>query len=360
VPLLVRWPGVVPAGRVSRQPVTSVDYFPTITEAAGVAPPAGRTLDGVSLLAHLRSGGREPLARDALFWHFPHYRGGGDGRVTPYGIVRAGRWKLIERYEGPTHELYDLERDLAESEDLAGREPARVEELAARLRRHLADTGARLPRPNPAYTAAPPERPRVLILGDSISIGYTGLVRELLAGEALVVRPMREAQRAENCEGTTAGVEQLERWLALEGGDWDVIHFNFGLHDLKRVDPGTGRPSNDPAHPRQAEPWRYERQLRAIVERLRRSGAKLVFATTTPVPEGDVRPHRDVADAARYNAIATRVMREHGIAVNDLHAFAAARLEEIQQPVNVHFTEEGSGALAGEVAEAIRRALAAE
>lgn len=80
--------------------------------------------------------------------------------------------------------------------------------------------------------------PNVLILGDSISIGYTLGVRALLEGKANVFRPINAAGTgAENCSGTTKGVTAIDRWL----GDrkWDVIHFNFGLHDLKRVtEPG--------------------------------------------------------------------------------------------------------------------------
>ncbi|HEY8506421.1 MAG TPA: sulfatase-like hydrolase/transferase, partial [Gemmataceae bacterium] len=209
----------------------------------------------------------------------------------------------------------------------------------------------------PAADDPPAARqPRVLILGDSISIGYTPLVREMLKGEAVVVRPTA-GDRPENCEGTTRGAEQIDRWLKLGGGQWDVIHFNFGLHDLKRVDPKTGAPSNNPDHPRQADPGAYEKQLRAIVAKLKPTGAKLIFATTTPVPEGKVRPHRDPEDVPRYNAVARRVMEENGVAVNDLYAFALPRLKQIQRPANVHFTPEGSEALAGEVVRHIRRAL---
>ena len=205
--------------------------------------------------------------------------------------------------------------------------------------------------------AAAQARPRVLILGDSISIGYTPIVQELMQDEAIVLRPMTDAGRPENCEGTTKGVEAIDRWLQIDGGRWDVIHFNFGLHDLKRVDPDTRQNSDDPTHPRQAEPEAYERNLRAMVAQLKATGAALVFATTTPVPEGGVRPHRDVDDPGRYNAIAQRVMREHGIAVNDLYALVLPRLEEIQQPVNVHFTAEGSRLMAEAVAAAIRARL---
>lgn len=208
-----------------------------------------------------------------------------------------------------------------------------------------------LPRPalEPPY--------RVLLLGDSISIGYTDEVRELLAGEAVVLRPMRpDGTSAENCQGTTHGVANVERWLAADGGDWDVIHYNFGLHDLKRVQPDTGANSNDPSHPHQASPSTYEEQLGAIAAALRATGARLVFATTTPVPEGGVRPHRDPADVEVYNAIGERIAAEVGAEVDDLYAFCLPRLAEIQQPVNVHFKPEGSSLLAAEVAAAIRRA----
>ncbi len=195
---------------------------------------------------------------------------------------------------------------------------------------------------------------RVLLLGDSISIGYTDEVRRLLGERAVVVRPTRaDGAKPENCAGTNNGVVELERWLALDGGGWDVIHFNFGLHDLKRVDAETGKNSHDAHDPHQAPPERYEAQLRDIVARLRATGARLVFATTTPVPEGDMRPYREPADAVRYNEIARRVTTDAGVAVNDLHAFALPRLAEIQQPENVHFTKEGSSVLAAEVAAAI-------
>lgn len=205
-------------------------------------------------------------------------------------------------------------------------------------------------------SAAAPKK-RVLLLGDSISIGYTPFVREMLKGEAIVIRPTLAKGGAENCDGTTRGVKEIGRWLQLDGGNWDVIHFNFGLHDLKRVEPGTQKASNNSAHPRQADPEVYEKQLREIVSRLKATNARLIFATTTPVPKGGVKPHRDVEDVPRYNDIAARVMKENGVAIDDLYAFALPRLEEIQQKVNVHFTPAGSKALAEEVVRHLRDAL---
>jgi lysophospholipase L1-like esterase len=202
-----------------------------------------------------------------------------------------------------------------------------------------------------------PTLPRVLVLGDSISMGYTPFVQETLQSEALVVRPMIRHAAAENCAGTDKGLQELDRWLSLGGGTWDVIHFNFGLHDLKHVDAGTGKNSNNPQDPQQTPPPEYERQLRDIVARLQQTGARLVFATTTPVPEGGVRPHRDISAPAVYNEIARRVMEENEIAVNDLYKFAVERLPQIQQPVNVHFTPEGSRQLGQQVVRSIRAAL---
>ena len=135
--------------------------------------------------------------------------------------------------------------------------------------------------------------------------------------------------------------------------EFDVIHFNFGLHDIKRIDPNSGKASTNPDHPPQATLEVYTAQLEKITEQLQGSGAVLVFATTTPVPEGGVRPHRDPKDVVVYNAAAVAMMKERGIAVNDLYAYALPRLDELQRPVNVHFTATGSNALAQEVAEVI-------
>ena len=146
-PLIVRWPEVIKPGTVSHEPVTSVDYFPTICEAAGISLPRDRDIDGVSLLEHLKSNGTKKLDREAIFWHFPHYR----GDVVPYSIVRAGNWKLIKRYEGKTFELFNLKADLSEKDDLSEKMPEKVRELNAKLSNWLTATGARLPRPNPDY-----------------------------------------------------------------------------------------------------------------------------------------------------------------------------------------------------------------
>ncbi|MFO1053117.1 MAG: sulfatase-like hydrolase/transferase [Planctomycetota bacterium] len=347
VPWIVRWPGVVKPGSVSDCQITSVDLMPTVLDALGVKPPSDVVLDGLSLLPQLKGAG--PVPRP-LFWHFPHYR----GDITPFSVVRAGDFKLIVRYEGPAFELYDLHSDLGEQHDVATDHPDRVAAMRKLLDDHLRSCDARMPVQNPEHVA----KPRVLILGDSISMGYTPAVRKLLDGEAIVVRPTNARGDAENCEGTKRGVANLERWLALGGGHWDVIHFNFGLHDLKHVDAEKGQNSDDPKDPRQAEPEVYERQLRQIVERLERTGASLVFATTTPVPPGGVRPYRDLADPALYNAIAKRIMDEHHIPIDDLYGLVEPRRAELLPRPNVHFEAQGYDLLAEQVVASVRAALA--
>ncbi len=146
-PLIIRWPKVIKAGAVSHEPVTSVDYFPTICELAGVPLPSDRDIDGVSLVGHLKANGRKKLNRDAIYWHFPHYR----GNIVPYSIIRSGRWKLIKRYQGRTFELFDLKDDLSETTDLAEAMPDKVSRLNAGLTAWLKATGAKLPRPNPDF-----------------------------------------------------------------------------------------------------------------------------------------------------------------------------------------------------------------
>ncbi|MCP4461969.1 MAG: SGNH/GDSL hydrolase family protein [Planctomycetaceae bacterium] len=199
-------------------------------------------------------------------------------------------------------------------------------------------------------------QPRVLILGDSISIGYTPHVQKSLQQDALIVRPMLRHKAAENCAGTDKGIQEIDRWLSIGGGKWDVIHFNFGLHDLKRTDAQTGRNSNDPKDPYQSSPAEYENQLGEIVKQLKQSGATLIFATTTPVPLG-VKPHRDPTDPVTYNRIAESIMQANDIQINDLYQFANPILADIQRPANVHFTPAGSARLGEQVADQIRAAL---
>lgn len=207
------------------------------------------------------------------------------------------------------------------------------------------------------HAGAPASKRRLLILGDSISMGYTPVLKKLLADEMVVHRPMR-GEKMENCSGTTYGVMNIDRWLQIDGGRWDVIHFNWGLHDLKHMKADGKTASDLAADPAQASVEVYEKQLREIVKKLKATGARLVFASTTPVPDEPMKVYRSNADVLRYNEAAFKVMKEEGVAVNDLYSFVRPRMKELQiQPANVHFTPAGSEELAAEVIRAVRAAL---
>lgn len=181
--------------------------------------------------------------------------------------------------------------------------------------------------------------PRVLIIGDSISMGYTLPVRKLLEGKANVHRI------PQNGGPSKQGIARIDAWLGT--GKWDVIHFNHGIHDTKIMPDGK----------RQVEPAEYEANLRAIVVKLKATGAKLIFALTTPIPPSPLKGDRHFGDEREYNAIATKVMKENGITINDLHSYMLPRFKELQLPDDLHYKAEGSEFLAVRVAEVITTAL---
>ncbi len=221
--------------------------------------------------------------------------------------------------------------------------------------KQLAGIGLSLCLPKLAMSQNAEELPKVLLLGDSISMGYTPVVQDYLEDKAIVVRPTFEDGRYENCEGTTKGIRKVPLWIGNIA--WDVIHFNFGLHDIKHVDPTTGKNSNNPLDPQQAAPKFYRKNLKAIVKFLKGTEAQLIFATTTPYPTPVGGPLRLPGMPERYNAIATKIMRKHKIPVNDLYDYVLPHLEELQIPANVHFTEKGSQALGKQVSEVIAQYL---
>lgn len=203
-----------------------------------------------------------------------------------------------------------------------------------------------------------PKLPRVLIIGDSISVAYTLDVRKNLAGVANVHRIAANGGSTR----TALGDYGLVRWLK-PGEKWDVIHFNEGLHDLSYRFPDD-RDKNDKGE--YASPTnggrpnvsleQYEKNLRLIVARLKQTGAKLIFASTTPVPESDAAKYVKDSELP-YNVVARKVMTEEGVTWNDLWAAVKPRQAELQGKRNVHFMPSGSAVLAKQVAEAIAREL---
>lgn len=204
--------------------------------------------------------------------------------------------------------------------------------------------------PDPALVpvSEDPHLPRVLIIGDSISMGYIWEVRSLLAGKANVQHP------DVNCGSTAFGVQRVKQWIGEK--HWDVIYLNFGLHDLKYLDE-EGRYVT-PDKGKQVTPVKqYQANLRKIIAILQSTGAKLIFATTTPVPNGATgRVH---GDEIRYNTAAKEVMQEMGVEVDDLWNVVNPSPATLQLPHNVHFTVEGYRVLGAEAASRIERDLPA-
>lgn len=171
-----------------------------------------------------------------------------------------------------------------------------------------------------------PKLPRVLLIGDSVSRAYTLAVRKALAGKANVHRAPA------NCGPTKAGVEKLDVWLG--DGKWDLIHFNFGIHDR-------ATPLAD-----------YRTRLGQIVDRLAATGAKLVWATTTPIPDVPAKGYTAESIVER-NAVAAELMKAKGVAVNDLFTAVSPHVAEYRLPEDVHFNPAGYDFLAARVAEVI-------
>jgi len=192
--------------------------------------------------------------------------------------------------------------------------------------------------------------PKALLIGDSISIGYTPHVVAALKGKVQVIHHRGNAQH------TGTGLKMLDRWVG--NTQWDVIHFNWGLWDLCY------------RHPQSKEQGRrdkkrgtlttsleqYENNLDELVARLKETKAKLIWAHTSTVPQGEA--GRRVGDDDKYNEAATRVMKKHGIRINDLNSLTDGFPSELfVKPGDVHYTSEGSRKIGQAVAKEISRTL---
>lgn len=207
----------------------------------------------------------------------------------------------------------------------------------------------------PAYNSvADPSLPRLLIIGDSIAQGYTPEVRCLLNGKVNVHRPMA------NCGATFIGLRDLGKWL--DGREWDLIHFNFGVHDLRYCfngdryrfkKPNGEYPTSKTGAPRTSLA-EYEKNLRMLVTRLKATKAKLIWGSTTPI--GEYFHGYDPVLVPKYNDVAKRVMTEMGVPINDLHAVIKADIAGLLGGDHVHPNRRGGqAALARAVVTAIRQ-----
>ncbi|MCM8529973.1 MAG: SGNH/GDSL hydrolase family protein [Lentisphaeraceae bacterium] len=196
-----------------------------------------------------------------------------------------------------------------------------------------------------------PDLPNILLIGDSISIGYTVEVRKLLKGKADIFRITT------NGRYSAYGLKNLDKWI----GDrkWDVIHFNWGLWDLCYRNPQ----SKTQGHRDKvngtltATPEQYKENLKKIITKLKNTKAKLVWCETTPVPEHEA--GRKMGDAIKYNAVAAKIMSDNKVNVNQLHSHALLKQKEIQiKKGDVHFTIDGYKYLAQKVAQEIELLIA--
>lgn len=333
VPAIAWWPETIPSGTTCSQLAIGMDIAPTLATLSGTG--FDRPLDGADLSAYFRDPTTSTKSR-TLVWEHGNQQ-----------AVRAGDWKLVQR-EDESPQLFNLNEDSAEANDLSKQRPDMATQLSAELeiwRKDVAATAT--PQPEGDATR---RVPRVLIIGDSISLGYTPFVQEALQGKAKVVHNPGNAQH------TGTGLERLEDWLGDE--PWDVIHFNWGLWDLCYRHPDATTPGNrDKVEGTLTyTPDAYADNLQKLVQRLRWTRADLIWASTTPVPDRE--PGRYPGSAQIYNARARDIMESVDIPINDLHGHISPDFDALAiRPGDVHFSREGSRALATQVAREIEAAL---
>lgn len=177
--------------------------------------------------------------------------------------------------------------------------------------------------------------PNVLIIGDSISIGYTPWVKKALAGKANV------AHNPGNAKHSEVGLKDLEAWL----GDvkWDIIQFNWGLWDLCYRNPNSKNYGHlDKTNGQLTTSLeKYKENLDSIVQILQTlTTAKLIFVTTTYVPDNELGRYK--GDAIKYNNAAKEIMERHGIKVNDVYFESVSIHNKFCRDTNdVHYLDEG-------------------
>lgn len=195
-----------------------------------------------------------------------------------------------------------------------------------------------------------PKLPRVLLIGDSISLGYTVPVRKLLQGKANVHRVL------DNTRYASYGLKNLDKWLGKK--QWDVIHFNWGLWDICYRNPKAKTQGHrDKLNGTiTATPEEYRKTLEKIVKRLKKTNAKLIWCATTPVPKGEI--GRIQGDEIKYNRIAEEIMKGNNIAIDDLYTYILPKHSEFQlKKGDVHFTPTGYTWIAKKVAQEIEKAI---
>jgi len=147
VPLIVRWPGIVKPASTCREPVISIDFYPTLLDIAAAQGHPQHHPEGESIVPLLKQTGK--LKREAIYWHYPHYH-----HSRPSSSIRMGDYKLIEFFEDNKLELYNLRKDIGESKNLADKSPEKARQLHDKLNQWRQSVDAKMPTPNPDYDPA--------------------------------------------------------------------------------------------------------------------------------------------------------------------------------------------------------------
>lgn len=340
VPAIFHWPGKLKPQENFPQLMSGIDLFPTIAGFAGLKIPTQRAqaIDGKDLSEVLK--GSEPLLKDRfVFWEHGNQK-----------ALRHGNLKWIDPGGKGKQAVYDVGPDISQPEQLI-----RLKDQTTLIEDYSEKWNDWRKGAAHARTAQPSEsrdsrKPRILILGDSISIGYMSPLKSLKGTQWEI------QHNPGNARYTQYGLANLDKWL---GDDrWDVIHFNWGLHDLCYRHPESKVPGKrDKVNGILTTGLdEYELQIEQIVKKLRRSRAKLIWASTTPVPENE--PGRFAGSELLYNQRAHKVMDKYGIAINDLHGKINHQFNNLSRGKgDVHFTAEGSKILADLVSKAIDEQL---
>lgn len=303
VPFIVRWPGTLKGGSVCDALVHQADVMATCADVFGTPLPDTIGEDSVSLMPLLKgeAGSVREHAVSCSANGVPAVRLGSWKYIAAPG---SGGWSTVGDTSQPV-QLYDLATDLGETKNLAATEPERVAQMQALLERLIGDGRS---------TPGTPQK-----------------------NDVDVVRHPRPTTASPTAAPPEAGsAAETDRSLG-----WRFT-----------PDPSL------PADPVQADVDTYAAHLRTLAAKLEATGARLIFATTTPVQPGTTKPLREPDAPVRHNAAAMVIMSDRGIRVNDLFSFCMPQLERLQLPKNVHFTAPGSKALAAEVARVIEEELA--
>jgi len=204
------------------------------------------------------------------------------------------------------------------------------------------------------YAADAPGLPDVLLIGDSISVGYAPDTREILKGKANVHHPG-------NCMFSGNVAANINKWLGKE--KWDIVHFNAGIWDCHFVDKNGNIMLEhdhddyyDESHIRTSQA-QYKANINKIVDAIVATGAKPIFATTTPIP---IWNNKRRAYLNNLNQIAKDLMFYKQVQVNDLYGYALPNLKRWQLPDGCHFNALGRRQLARKVSAEILKALGSE